>query len=68
MKENKLGFSVFRVVRVDGIIRECIDISGKPNKYGKPKIFATRAKAQEWIDKRSYFGMSWHYEIVEDSI
>lgn len=66
MKEIRIIFRCYRVVRVDGIIRECIDIGGKPNKYGKPKIFATREKAQEWIDKRSYPGMSWHYEIMED--
>ena len=68
MKEIRVIFYSYRVVCVDGPIRECIDISGKPNKYGKPKIFATREKAQEWIDKRSYLGMSWHYEIMEDSI
>ena len=68
MKERVLGFTVYRVVEVDGFIRSCIDVTGKPNKYGKPKIFSTRKSAEEWIKKRSYKGMSFHYEIVEDMI
>ena len=50
---------------VDGIVRTAIDVKGKPNAYGKPKDFETKAKAEEWIKKHTYKGMSWKYEIYE---
>lgn len=53
------------IVEVDGFIRSAIDTKGKPNKYGTPKEFKTRKDAQAWIDKKTYVGMSWHYEIVK---
>lgn len=40
-----------------------IDKAGKPNKYGERKIFKTKKDAQAWIDKKSYWGMSFHYEL-----
>ena len=53
------------IVVVSGILRETIDKNGDCNKYGEPKIFETAEKAQKWIDKRTYKGMSYHYEIKE---
>ena len=50
---------------VDGKVRTAIDVKGKPNMYGKPKDFETKAKAEEWIKKHTYKGMSWKYEIYE---
>lgn len=55
----------YKIIEVDGIWRACIDITGKPNKYGKPKIFDKKEDAERWIEKRSYAGMSFHYEIKE---
>lgn len=55
---------MYKVVIVDGWLRVQIDVSGKPNKYGKPKTFLTRREAQNYINKRSYQGMRWKYEIV----
>ena len=55
---------MYKVVIVDGWLRVQIDVSGKPNKYGKPKAFPTKTDAQNYINKRSYKGMRWKYEIV----
>ena len=57
---------MWHVVEVDGIIRSCIDIKGKANKYGKPKEFETADDAARWIKRHSYTGMSVHYEIVKE--
>ena len=59
---------MFHVRMVDGFIRSAIDIKGKPNKYGKPKDFNTKAEAEKWIKKHSYNGMSCKYEIYEDTL
>lgn len=56
---------MFHVVEVDGIWRAVICKNNKADKYGEPKNFLTRKDAQNWIDKRSYAGMSWRYEVVE---
>jgi len=53
------------VVEVDGIWRAAIDRKGKANKYGEPKIFKSADDAQKWIDRRTYKGVSVHYEIKE---
>ena len=45
--------------------REHIDVKGKANKYGKPKIFESQLAALAWIKKNSYLGMSHRYEIAE---
>ena len=55
----------YRVVEVDGIIRACVCKNNKADKYGTPKDFKTKEDAQNWIDCRSYKGMSFKYEIVE---
>ena len=54
---------MYNVVKVFGDYREIIDNKGKPNRYGDPKLFKTRAEAQKWIDRKSYVGMSYSYEI-----
>ena len=56
---------MFKIIYVDGIYRAQIDIKNKPNKYGVCKKFKTREDAQGWIDRHSYKGMSFHYEISE---
>lgn len=53
------------VVEVYGVVREHIDVKGKANKYGEPKIFNSNLEALAWIKKNSYTGMSHRYEIVE---
>ena len=55
----------YYVVCVDGKIRQVIDTTGTPNRYGKPKIFKSKKEAQKWIDKKTYSYMSYHYEIKE---
>ena len=45
--------------------RAIIDKTGVPNKYGDWKLFRTRKQAQQWIDRKSYPMMSYHYEIRE---
>ena len=59
---------MFHVCMVDGFLRSAIDDKGKPNKYGKPKDFKTKEEAKKWIKKHSYNGMSWKYEIYEDTL
>lgn len=56
---------MYNIVEVDGIIRSCIDVHNKANKYGTPKEFKTKKDAQKWIERRTYKGMSFHYEIVK---
>ena len=45
--------------------REHIDEKGKPNKYGKPKIFNREVDAWEWVRKKSYKGMSHYFSVKE---
>lgn len=56
---------MYRIVKVDGAIRQSIDKTGVPNRYGEPKLFKTKKDAQKWIDKKSYPLMSFYYEIKE---
>ena len=56
---------MYKVVKVDGWLRQQICTDGKASKYGKPKLFKTGKEAQKWIDKESYKGMSYSYEIVK---
>lgn len=51
------------VVEIDGFIHTQICENGRPSKYGNPKKFDTKEDAQKWIDRKSYKGMSWRYEI-----
>lgn len=53
----------YYIVEHDGKINQIIDKSGKPNKYGEPKIFETKTDAEKWINKRSYKYMTHSYEI-----
>ena len=43
---------MYRIVKVDGAIRQSIDKTGVPNRYGEPKLFKTKKDAQKWIDKK----------------
>lgn len=54
------------IVEVDGYWRACICKNNKADKYGEKKLFPTKKKAQEWIDRHSYAGMSWKYEIKKE--
>lgn len=54
---------MFYVVKIDGIVRNWIDTTGKANKYGKPKLFKTEKDAEAWIARRTYKGMTHKYEI-----
>lgn len=57
---------MYKVIKViDGWSRQQIDVTGVPNRYGKPKLFKTKKEAQKWIDKKSYPLMSFWYEIKE---
>lgn len=56
---------MFKVVYVDGVYRAAIDKKNTVNKYGDPRLWKTRKEAQNWIDKHSYKGMSFYYEIKE---
>ena len=53
---------MFHICMVDGFLRSTIDVKGKP------KDFKTKEDAEKWIKKNSYTGMSWKYEIYEDTV
>ena len=57
--------TMYKIVYVDGIYRANIDTKNSVNKYGKPRLWKTRKEAEHWIEKHSYKGMSFHYEVVE---
>ena len=54
---------MYNIVEVDGFIRSCIDVHNKANKYGIPKEFKTKKDAEKWIERHTYKGMSFRYEI-----
>lgn len=56
---------MYKIIEIDMGIPYPIDTKGRPNKYGEPKLFKTVKEAQKWIDRRTYKGMTWHYEIQE---
>ena len=58
---------MYVIVEIDGIIRSCVCKNNKADKYGDPKLFETKEEAQRWIDKHSYKGMSYKYEIISAS-
>lgn len=55
---------LYNIVEVDGILRAAVCKNNKADKYGQPKLF-THKEAVKWIEKHSYIGMSFHYEIVK---
>ena len=55
----------YYVVEIDMGIPYPINEKGQPDKYSDPKKFRFREQAIKWIDRHSYKGMSWHYEIRE---
>lgn len=57
---------MYYIVQISGIVREIIDKTGKPNKYGEPKLFETREAAEMWTLKRVYKGMTHRYEIMKE--
>ena len=56
---------MFKIIYVDGIYRASIDKKNNINKYGDPRLWKTRDEAEHWIERHSYKGMSFHYEIKE---
>lgn len=58
---------MYKIICIDGKIRQTVDKHGKANKYGKPKLLSTYKQAKQWVDKHSYPGMSFRYVINEVS-
>ena len=56
---------MYKVVEIDGIWVACVCKNNKADKYGDPKLFETYKDAEKWINKHSYKGMSFRYEIRE---
>lgn len=52
---------MYHVVSVDGVLHEPVTTSD-----GYVKYFDTINDAEEWIDKHSYAGMSFKYEVIDD--
>ena len=43
----------YKIIEVDGFLRSCIDVNGKANKYGKPKLFEKRADAENGLKREA---------------
>ena len=43
---------MFYIIEHDMKLHQIIDTTGKPNKYGKAKLFNTEADALYWLSKR----------------
>lgn len=56
---------MYRIVEVDGKIRAYICKNNKADRYGDPKEFNSVSDCMKWIDKHTYKGMSFKYEVVE---
>lgn len=56
---------MYIVVEINGHWHAQIDKTGHANKYGEPKLFKSRKEAQAWVERHSYKGMSFRYEIEE---
>lgn len=59
--DNRKRKGKFYVVLKDGMLRDVITDS-----HGKKKYFETINDAEEWIDGRSYKGMSYSFEVLEE--
>lgn len=57
---------MYRIVYIDRAYQAYICTNGKEDKYGTPKEFKTRKDAEKWIEKHSYKGMSFRYEIEKN--
>ena len=53
----------YRIIEIDGIIRAYICTNNKADKYGTPKEYKKLKDAKQWIERHSYGGMSFKYEI-----
>lgn len=55
---------MYYIIQVDGIFRTPISKSGRPERYEEPRYFKTLKGAKKWVERNTYKGMSWKYEIV----
>ena len=54
---------MYYIIEVDGFLRTPIAKSGKPERYEEPKYFKTLKDAKKWVERHTYGGMSFRYEI-----
>ena len=54
----------YKIVQVEGQMRQAIGTNGKASKYTTPKVFSGK-DASKFIQKNTYKGMSHRYEIIE---
>ena len=57
---------MYKIIFVDGIYRASISKQNRVDKYGEPRLWKTKEEAEHWIERHSYKGMSFHYEIKEN--
>ena len=43
---------MYRIVKVDGAIKQSIDKTGVPNRYGEPKLFKTKKMLRNGLIKK----------------
>ena len=55
------------IVEIEEYLVRQICTNNKPDKYGKRKLFKTKKEAQQWIDRKSFKGMSFKYEIRKEN-
>ncbi len=56
---------MFYIVEHDMKVHQIIDITGKPNKYGKAKLFKTEVDALYWLAKHKMGSAYISYEVKE---
>ena len=56
---------MYYIVEINGKVREIIDKSGRPNKYGKPKEFKTLENAFCWLSRKVGYHTTSQYEIYD---
>ena len=56
---------MYKIIFVDGFYKSQLNKKGKPDKYGEPMLFKDEKEAKDYIKRKTYPGMSFHYEIKE---
>lgn len=54
----------YMIIEIDGKIRAPINKKGQSSRYEEPKKFDSISKAKQWIEKHTYKGMSYKYEVT----
>lgn len=69
LAEAKTYKEYYAIIQVDGFLRNVIATKGITKfgymDEGNILVFDKKKDAADWIERNSYKGMSWEYEIVQ---